>query len=58
VGETEKIREKKKNTRRKCKFPVMWKEERPRKSLLAAGEMVDLEGGDGLRRKGDSSGGT
>lgn len=42
---------KKKNTRRKCKFPVMWKEERPRKSLLAAGEMVDLEGGESSRGK-------
>jgi len=45
---------KKKNTRRKCKFPVMWKEERPRKSLLAAGEMVDLEGGESSRGKGES----
>lgn len=34
----------------------MWKEERPSKSLLAAGEMVDLEGGEGSRRKGESFG--
>jgi len=34
----------------------MWKEERPRKSLLAAGEMVDLEGGESSRGKGESFG--
>jgi hypothetical protein len=53
-GGAKKKEGKKKNTRRKCKFPVMWKEERPRKSLLAAGEMVDLQGGDDSRGKGES----
>jgi hypothetical protein len=48
---------KKKNTLRKCKFPVMRKEERPSRSLLAARKMVDLKRGDGSRGKGEISSG-